>query len=177
MAATVDATPEAIAAAVGSPLPNVQRFWPAIRDALKERGMGDPACVVAALATVATEVDTFAPVAEHGTDAELEARYHGKLGNVHPGDGARYRGRGFVQLSGRLNYHNYGRMLGVDLESDPDQALQPGTAARLLAAYFQDHGVCKLARAGEWQAVRKAVNGGLNGWPKFSALVAKLQAL
>lgn len=54
------------------------------------------------------------------------------LGNTMPGDGARFFGRGFVQLTGRTNYRKAGKQVGVDLEKDPDRAAEPALAARIL---------------------------------------------
>lgn len=55
-----------------------------------------------------------------------------ELGNLTPGDGARYAGRGYVQLTGRTNYVKAGQALGVDLAENPDLAMDPGVAARVL---------------------------------------------
>jgi predicted chitinase len=48
-------------------------------------------------------------------------------------------------------------------------------AARILAAYMTDRRIGALAARGDWQGVRKAVNGGLNGWDRFSTSVQKLE--
>lgn len=48
------------------------------------------------------------------------------------GDGILYAGRGLVQLTGRTNYANAGKMLGIDLLANPDLALNPSNAARIL---------------------------------------------
>lgn len=61
-----------------------------------------------------------------------------KLGNTEQGDGWRYRGRGLVQLTGRSNYRKYGKMIGVDLESNPDLASDPNIAAQVADAYLQE---------------------------------------
>jgi hypothetical protein len=98
------------------------------------------------------------------------------LGNVRRGDGARFHGRGYIQLTGRANYRTYGSKLGVPLEAKPELALRPDVAAQVLASYVADHGIARLAAAGDWQGVRRAVNGGLNGWDRFSKLVQGLQA-
>jgi len=45
----------------------------------------------------------------------------------------------------------------------------------VLAAYLADHGIAGLAARGDWQGVRRAVNGGLNGWNRFSYCVRKLE--
>lgn len=60
------------------------------------------------------------------------------LGNTEQGDGWRYRGRGLVQLTGRSNYRKYGKMIGVDLESNPDLASDPNVAAQIADAYLQE---------------------------------------
>ena len=54
------------------------------------------------------------------------------LGNTVAGDGAKFFGRGFVQLTGRRNYTNAGRAIGLDLLKEPELAADPDTAARIL---------------------------------------------
>lgn len=60
--------------------------------------------------------------------------YADRMGNGDEasGDGWRYRGRGDVQITGRANYRRLGERLGIDLERDPEQALEPEIAARIL---------------------------------------------
>jgi predicted chitinase len=99
------------------------------------------------------------------------------LGNTQPGDGARYHGRGFIQLTGRANYRGYGELLGLPLEDDPDQALDPTVAARVLALYFKQRGIDACAANGDWVGVRRRVNGGLNGWARFIQLVGAFEAV
>ena len=170
-------TPEQIAALLGCKAANVKRYWPPLRTALAEQGLTDRASTIAAIATVATEVPDFAPINEFGNTPYFRRMYEGRsdLGNTHPGDGPRYHGRGFIQLTGRANYRGYGHKLGVPLEQNPDLALDAKIAARVLASYLKDHGIGALAARGDWQGVRRAVNGGLNGWDRFSACVHKLQ--
>jgi len=57
------------------------------------------------------------------------------MGNNEPGDGWKYRGRGFIQITGKNNYARYGKMIGVDLIGNPDQANDPSIAAKLAAAF------------------------------------------
>ncbi|HEY1370357.1 MAG TPA: peptidoglycan-binding protein [Gaiellaceae bacterium] len=168
---------EAIASCLGCPVGNVQTHWPALQQALAECGLTDQASAIAALATIGTEVPSFLPINEYGGDAYFTKMYEGRkdLGNVKPGDGARYHGRGFIQLTGRANYRSYGQKLGVPLEAKPELALDAAVAARILATYMRDRGLGPLAARGDWQGVRRGVNGGLNGWDRFSSLVTKLQ--
>lgn len=55
-----------------------------------------------------------------------------ELGNLNPGDGARYAGRGYPQLTGKNNYLKAGTALGVDLVGHPELALEPGVAAQIM---------------------------------------------
>jgi peptidoglycan hydrolase-like protein with peptidoglycan-binding domain len=171
-------SPAEIALACGAPRGNVEEHWPAISKALAERGLDDVPSTIAAVATIATEVSSFLPINEFGNTGYFTRMYEGRtdLGNTHPGDGARYHGRGFIQLTGRANYRAYGAKLGVPLEQHPELALRPDIAARVLAAYFEERGIASLAARGDWRGVRRAVNGGLNGWDRFSTVVTRLGA-
>jgi len=169
--------PGEIAGLLGSPPANVQQNWPAVYAACARNGLTDCPTMIAVVATIGTEVGAFAPINEFGGTAYFTKMYEGRkdLGNTHPGDGARYHGRGFIQLTGRANYAKYGQLLGVPLEDDPDLALTASVAAGVLALYFKDHGLAAVARKGDWEGVRRGVNGGLNGWDRFSGLVQALQ--
>jgi len=59
------------------------------------------------------------------------------LGNTQPGDGWKYRGRGFNQLTGRVNYVNIGKLIEVDLENNPDLLNNAEIAAKALATFFR----------------------------------------
>jgi predicted chitinase len=174
---TFNLTPIAIASALGSPPASVKRHWPSIQEACVEHALVDRPSVIAVLATVGTETAGFEPINEFGGPQYFTQHYEGRadLGNTQPGDGVRFHGRGFIQITGRANYRAYGVRLGIPLEEQPDLALDPAVAARILACYFKDRKIADDARRGDWQSVRKKVNGGLNGWDRFSALVAKLE--
>jgi predicted chitinase len=140
---------------------------------LKEQRIFDRAMAIAALATIGVEVGSrFESIPEFGTGEEYEGRTD--LGNVQPGDGPRYKGRGFIQLTGRSNY---GQQLGLDLEGDPDRALDSGVAARVLALYRRNRHIPQLANDGDWVGVRRAVNGGDNGLVRFQELVGALESV
>jgi putative chitinase len=95
-----------------------------------------------ALATAYHEVaGKMLPIHEYGGAKYFNNRYGPEgsnpklakqLGNTQPGDGARYAGRGYVQLTGRANYRKMGARLGYGLEQMPDLALDPVVAAKIL---------------------------------------------
>jgi predicted chitinase len=172
---------------LGAPLSNVAANWPPLSAALSAQGIGDRPVQVAALATIGVETGSFAPIPEYASGDEYEGR--ADLGNTQPGDGRRFKGRGFVQITGRSNYATYGNKLGIDLVGNPDLALDPNIASQIFAVYFTDHRIrwlrapaplmncADLARAGEWRGVRVAVNGGENGLDRFLQFVNGLLAL
>lgn len=94
------------------------------------------------LATVRHEcANAWRPIVEryNGDPQEYFRRYDpdtavGKqLGNTEPGDGFRFRGRGFVQITGRANYESLSDVAGVDLVANPDAALQEDISYRILS--------------------------------------------
>lgn len=95
------------------------------------------------------------------------------LGNVLQGDGARFRGRGLKQLTGRANYERCGRALREDFITRPERLQMPVNAA-LSAGWFWDaNGLNKLADMGDVRAMTRVVNGGANGLPERMALYGR----
>jgi len=66
--------------------------------------------------------------------------YEGRkdLGNTQSGDGPRFKGRGFVQITGRTNYTKWDQKLGIDLVDRPEKASVPATAAIILVRGMRD---------------------------------------
>ncbi len=91
--------------------------------------------------------------------------YEGRadLGNTEPGDGARYKGRGLLQLTGRANYRAMGGKLGLDLEGNPALAGDPVVSLHIACEYWTNRGVNPMCDADDLVRVTRAVNGGLNG--------------
>lgn len=103
--------------------------------------INDPRHAAYMLATVKHEcADTWAPIVERGGPAYF-AKYDAgtklgqRLGNTQRGDGARFCGRGYVQITGRDNYARIGKALGMGygLTTDPDAALDPAIAYRIMS--------------------------------------------
>lgn len=108
-----------------------------------------------------------------------ERVYGGRLGNrpEGAGDGWAYRGRGFVQLSGRGNFRKAGRALHLPLEDYPDLAAEPREAAMIAGWYWEDNGCNELADAGNFEQITRIINGGLNGYEDRVAWLRSFQEI
>jgi putative chitinase len=85
------------------------------------------------------------------------------LGNTVFGDGAKYKGRGLIQLTGKANYTQAGDSLGVDLLNSPELVAQPKYAA-LTAGWFWNRGKLNtFADSGDIEGLTKKINGGTIG--------------
>ena len=103
------------------------------------------------------------------------------LGNRGAPDGERFRGRGFVQLTGRFNYRRYGPLLAApaDLEARPELASQPEVAAELLALFLgaRELQIKDALLHANLMAARRLVNGGSHGLERFSDAFRRGDAL
>lgn len=155
---------------------NIAKNLPYVTAALAAFGLTGANMIGVALGTIRAETEGFVPIAElpsHFNTLPGQAAfsaYEYKLGNKNSGDGARYRGRGYVQLTGRDNYEKFGEVLDISLVDNPDSACAPEVAACLLAAYL-DANRDKLTKAlakDDLKAARKVVNGGSYGLDRFT---------
>ena len=126
--------------------------------------------LAAFMAQVAHESHNFQSMVEYGGSLDFrkyDPKYNPKkaktLGNTRPGDGARYKGRGFIQITGKYNYKKAGQAIGVDLVKNPALAEDPAIAAKI-AVWFWKHRV--QPKVDNWNDIRdvtKPINPGLNG--------------
>jgi predicted chitinase len=109
-------------------------------------------------------------VKQYGFDDKF-GRYNYRMGNDARGMAEKYKGRGFIQLTGRNNYLHMSKTLPLPgLLDHPDLALEPGVAARILAAYIKTS-LKKIEAAlscGDLNKARALVNGGTHGMAHFS---------
>jgi putative chitinase len=85
------------------------------------------------------------------------------LGNKKVGDGARYKGRGYIQLTGRYNYKRAGEALGLPLEQKPELVEKPEVAAKVAVWFWKNRVQPKVDDFGNTPAVTKPINSGLKG--------------
>lgn len=134
----------------------------------ERRGGGDLRWLAYMLATTYHETaHRMRPITEYGQRSYFD-RYEGRkdLGNTVKGDGYLFRGRGYVQLTGRRNYTLASRKLGVDLVGAPDRALEPTLAAAIMfvgmaEGWFTGKGLGDYINAAEtdYLNARRIING------------------
>tara|TARA_R110001583_G_scaffold24563_2_gene89921 strand:- start:188241 stop:189122 length:882 start_codon:yes stop_codon:yes gene_type:complete len=163
-----------------TPIRNIRENLPPVSTALAETGLTDKPMVLMALATIRAETESFKPVPEGLSRFNTSPRGHPfdlydarrDLGNQGAPDGERFRGRGYIQLTGRFNYARYGELLGMgdELVRKPELASDPLIAGRLLAAFLKDK-EARIKRAlieGDLRHARRLVNGGSHGLDRFT---------
>lgn len=84
-----------------------------------------------------------------------------RLGNLRPGDGFKYIGRGFIQLTGRENYRRAGRALGLPLEEQPELVEKPEVAAKVAIWFWQHRVQPKVDDYSDTRSATKPINSGL----------------
>jgi len=155
-----------------------------LQAALQEFKISDPRMVAVIVATIAAEAPSFESSEERTEAAE---RYEGSaaLGNTEPGDGVKYRGRGYIMLTGRANYAKMSDLLGLGtrLIDSPEDAKSPEVASRIAVAWFADNQDRLLARLrnDDLQGARRMLSGGSNRLAEFQsayrAVMAKIAGI
>lgn len=119
---------------------------------------------------------TLAAAGPYAGDPERLANvtYGGRMGNTQPGDGWRYRGRGWPQLTGRETYRDVGDIVGLPFEAEPDRLLTYDGSAAATVGFWEWKGLSPLADAGMVASLRRRWNGGEHGQAQVQAIVSRL---
>ena len=160
-------------------LGTIKAHLPRVLDAMAAANLKDNPIVLCALATIRAETAGFVPISEFISRFNTSPGGHPfdlydnrkDLGNRGVPDGASYKGRGFVQLTGRANYEEFGPKVDEpDLVNQPDRANDPQVAAKILAAFIKSK-AAKIRTAladDDFKAARRLVNGGSHGLDEFT---------
>ena len=91
--------------------------------------------------------------------------YGGRMGNgpADTGDGFRFRGRGYIQITGRDGYAKVGAIAGLDLVAEPDRAHDPDQALLVACAFWEWKGLNLRCDTGDFVRVTRRTNGGTTG--------------
>lgn len=170
-------TPQDLALSTGARIDRATEYLPVIEAAMAEFEINTPARQAMFLAQIGHESGGLHWVTEIWGPTLAQSHYEGRadLGNTEPGDGFLFRGRGFIQTTGRANFQAAGDALGVDLMTAPEQLSEPELAARSAGWFWQQHGLNEEADAGNFITVTRRINGGTNGMDDRLALYAAAQ--
>jgi putative chitinase len=164
-----------------APRANIESNLPFVLDALVGPELADKTMILMALATICAETGSFLPISEGQSHFNTSPGGHpfdlydsrADLGNLGPPDGESFKGRGFIQITGRANYalHSVAIGLGDQLIENPDLANDPAIAARLLASFLKTHEerIRAALTAGNLREARRLVNGGSHGLDAFTS--------
>ena len=138
------------------------------RDLLAKEAMGQGIKgkeLAAFLAQCSHESGGFRYLSEIWGPSAAQQGYEGRrdLGNVQKGDGYRYRGRGYIGLTGRSNYREAGAKLGLPLEKEPELVEKPDVAAKTAVLFWKTYVQPRVSNWDDVNAITKVINGGYNG--------------
>jgi putative chitinase len=105
---------------------------------------------------------TMQPIHERGNSTYFQKyEFRKSLGNTLKGDGFKFRGRGYVQITGRANYAKASKYCGADLVANPDLALDQEIAAKIILSGMSEGWFTgkKMADFDNYEAMRRVVNG------------------
>lgn len=127
------------------------------------------------LAQLAHESAGFRTMREYWGPTSAQLNYEGRsdLGNVQLGDGRRFMGRGYLQITGRANYASYGTLTGQPLTTIPELAEAPLVALNIACLYWKSRKIDDPAGKNDIAEVTRRINGGHNGLSERMALLRK----
>jgi putative chitinase len=168
-----------------TPVRYIESNLPFLIDALASRQC-DRTMSIMALATIRAETESFLPIAEAPSRFNTAPGgppfglydHREDLGNQGPPDGERFRGRGYVQLTGRANYTRIGQLLKMNLVDNPDIATDPQNAADILVRFLlqSESRIRQALGTNDLAAARRCVNGGTHGLARFMDAFYKAEA-
>ncbi|MCL4502093.1 MAG: hypothetical protein M1438_09580 [Deltaproteobacteria bacterium] len=139
-----------------------QEVADALNPAMDWADITTPERQAAFIAQCAHESDHFKTMREYASGRAYEGRED--LGNTEPGDGPRFKGRGYIQITGRSNYTQAAQDLDLDLVDNPEIAETPEAAGYIAAWYWNSRNLNRYADAGDFRTITRRINGGYNGW-------------
>lgn len=140
---------------------NIELFYPHLEKWMPHFGISGKQREAAFIAQIIHESGSFRYVKELASGQAYEGRKD--LGNIMPGDGPRYKGRGLIQITGRHNYEEISKALSQDFINNPELLEQPENAVQSACWWWTTHGLNPIADAGDFVKITKRINGGING--------------
>ena len=146
-------------------------YVPVINKWSSHFGIDTPLRMAHWLAQVAHESGELRYTKELASGKAYEGRKD--LGNTQKGDGVRFKGRGLIQITGRVNYAAYANYCGFDVVAKPELLEQPVGAVKSAMWYWQTRGLNAWADKDDVMTITKRINGGTNGLASRKAYLAR----
>lgn len=137
-------------------------FLPYLNRYMARYGINNRMRVCHFLAQIAHESGELRYTRELASGKAYEGRKD--LGNVRPGDGVRYKGRGLIQITGRANYREISKATGVDFEGHPEWLELPQWATMSACWWWNNRGLNELADHDALTAITIRINGWTKGY-------------
>lgn len=157
-----------------------EKFLPGLNSVIDKYGINTVNRLAGFLSQVGVESEELLYVRELGNtsyfnkyDIDFAPKKAKDLGNTEPGDGARFKGRGLIQVTGRANYASCGKSLGLDLLKNPELLEQPLYAVESAGWYWDMRKINTAADADDIVKITRLVNGGTNHLDRRKAYYKK----
>ena len=160
--------------ATGSTEARAESFLPYFNRAMPKYGINNKERILAFLSQTGHESGGLKHTSELADGSAYEGRTD--LGNTHAGDGVKFKGRGILQITGRSNYAEVSKALGIDAVSRPELLAYPQYAVEASAWWWKKHGLNEIADTMDlkkpltdpqnkeaFRKITKIINGGYNG--------------
>lgn len=149
----------------------LEKLLPHLNNTMQRYAITTPLRKAHFIAQLGHESDGFNTNEEYASGADYEGRRD--LGNTQAGDGVRFKGRGLIQVTGRANYIDCGRALGVDLISNPQRLADFDLACLSAGWYWDTRKLNGHADRDDVLTITKIINGGTNGLADRQSYLAR----
>lgn len=145
----------------------IDKYLPYLNEKAKEYHIDTQLRWAHFIAQIAHESGELLYTHELGKKAYFDKYETGKLGkmlgNTQKGDGWKFKGRGFIQLTGRANYAQYQKETGITVLETPEMLEEPEWCVDVSMWYWEKHGLNELADSNSFLTITRRINGGTNG--------------
>jgi putative chitinase len=145
-----------------APASRLDPFIVPLNETLEKYQINTPLRIQMFLAQVGHESGQFRYMEELASGSAYENRKD--LGNMSPGDGVKYKGRGLIQITGRRNYALCSLELDLPLLETPELLAQLPWAVQSAGWYWSSRNLNSYCDKGDFETLTKRINGGLNGY-------------
>jgi putative chitinase len=149
------------------------RIADGLGEAFARYDINTPRRAAMAVAQWAHESDHFRTATEYASGDDYEGR--SDLGNINPGDGRRFKGRGRIMITGRANYEEIARAFGIDCINRPELLAESPHSELASGWWWNSRGCNAFCDRDDFVGLTRKINGGLNGLEDRKRFYARAQ--